>query len=416
MAIAHRQGMRLAVLFVDLDRFKQVNDLLGHAIGDALLKSVTARLLGAVRGSDTVSRHGGDEFVVLVFHIQQSADAALVAEKIIDALAAPHEIAGHVLHITASIGISIYPDDGAEAEALISAADAAMYSAKANGPNTSEFFTASMNARRIARRSLEGGLRSAIRDGQFILHYQPKFAIDTLRLTGAEALIRWQHPTQGLLAPGAFIAVAEECGLIGAIGRWALREACRQACAWWSEGLSPTRMALNVSAVEFRAKDFLENVKAVLHETGLAASWLELEVTESVLMGDTASTRDALFALRNLGVHLAIDDFGTGYSSLSYLSRFPINCLKIDQSFVHGMMTEAHDAAIITAVIAMGRSLNHTVLAEGVETAEQLAVLQRLSCAQGQGFYYSRPIAPDQFADLLRREPAMADSGMSGVQ
>jgi EAL domain-containing protein (putative c-di-GMP-specific phosphodiesterase class I) len=251
-------------------------------------------------------------------------------------------------------------------------------------------------------------LRRAIREGQFVLHYQPKFALDTLRLTGAEALIRWQHPARGLVAPAEFIPVAEECGLIAPIGRWVLREACRQARAWSSDGLSPCRIAINVSAIEFRAKDFLENVKAVLDETGLAASCLELEVTESVLMGDTDGTRGALFALRNLGVYLAIDDFGTGYSSLSYLSRFPINCLKIDRSFVHGMMTEAHDASIITAVIAMGRSLNQTVLAEGVETVEQLAMLKRLSCAQGQGFYYSRPIPPEQFADLLRREPTAA--------
>jgi diguanylate cyclase (GGDEF)-like protein len=392
-----------------------VNDLLGHATGDALLRSVTARLQAAVRASDTVSRHGGDEFVVLVFQIQQSADAGLVADKLIAALAAPHEIGGHVLHVTASVGISVYPDDGEEAEALISAADAAMYAAKTNGrPNTSEFFTASMNARRLARRSLEADLRAAIREGQFVLHYQPKFALDTLRLTGAEALIRWQHPSRGLVAPAEFIAVAEECGLIAPLGRWVLREACRQACTWGSEGLSQTRMAINVSAVEFRAKDFLENVKAVLDETGLPASCLELEVTESVLMGDTEWTRDTLFAVRNLGVHLAIDDFGTGYSSLSYLSRFPITCLKIDRSFVHGMMTEAHDISIITAVIAMGRSLDQTVLAEGVETAEQLAMLQRLSCAQGQGFYYSRPVPPDQFADLLRREPAPANVGTSG--
>jgi diguanylate cyclase (GGDEF)-like protein/PAS domain S-box-containing protein len=409
MTSAHRQRGRLAVLFVDLDRFKQVNDLLGHAIGDALLQSVTARLLEAVRASDTVSRHGGDEFVVLVSQIRHPADAGLVADKIMAGLAAPHEIAGHLLEVTASVGISVYPDDGEEAEALISAADAAMYSAKASGRHsTSEFFTASMNARRIARRSLEGGLRRAIREGQFVLHYQPKFALDTLRLTGAEALIRWQHPARGLVAPAEFIPVAEECGLIAPIGRWVLREACRQARAWSSDGLSPCRIAINVSAIEFRAKDFLENVKAVLDETGLAASCLELEVTESVLMGDTDGTRGALFALRNLGVYLAIDDFGTGYSSLSYLSRFPINCLKIDRSFVHGMMTEAHDASIITAVIAMGRSLNQTVLAEGVETVEQLAMLKRLSCAQGQGFYYSRPIPPEQFADLLRREPTAA--------
>jgi diguanylate cyclase (GGDEF)-like protein/PAS domain S-box-containing protein len=406
IAMAHRQGTQLAVMFVDLDLFKQVNDSLGHAVGDMLLQSVTARLLACVRESDTVSRFGGDEFVVLLPRIV-AGSAEVVADKLLRALAAPHEISGHVLHITASVGISLYPDDALDAAALIGAADNALYHAKQTGRNSFQFFTSQMNARRVARRSLEGGLRDALSAQQFVLHYQPKFTLAARHMTGVEALIRWQHPTAGLMAPGAFIAVAEECGLIVSIGRWVLRESCRQARAWQDAGLPSTRVAINVSALEFRASGFVENVTAVLRETGLDASLLEVEVTESVLMGDTASARTALFALKSLGVRLAIDDFGTGYSSLSYLSRFPIDSLKIDRSFVHGMETAAHDVTIIAAVIAMGRSLKHCVVAEGVETAEQLTMLQALACDEGQGYHLSRPMDGAQLTTRLREGPPL---------
>jgi diguanylate cyclase (GGDEF)-like protein/PAS domain S-box-containing protein len=402
IAIAHRQGTQLAVLFVDLDHFKQINDSLGHAVGDMLLQSVTARLLACVRDSDTVSRHGGDEFVVLLSHVEDGS-VGVVADRVLLALAAPHDISEHVLHITASVGISLYPDDGQDAAALIGAADAALYHAKQSGRHSSQFFTSQTNARRVARRSLEGGLREALSAQEFVLHYQPKFTLAAPRMTGVEALIRWQHPSAGLIAPGAFITVAEECGLIVSIGRWVLQESCRQTRAWHDAGLPAPRVAINVSALEFRARGFVDNVTAVLRETGVDASLLEIEVTESVLMGDTASTRTALFALKNLGVRLAIDDFGTGYSSLSYLSRFPIDSLKIDRSFVHGMVTAAHDTTIIAAVIAMGRSLKHCVVAEGVETAEQLAMLQALSCDEGQGYYLSRPMDAAQLTTRLRQ-------------
>ena len=415
IALAHRRGTQVAVLFVDLDRFKQINDSLGHAVGDALLQSVTARLLRCVRASDTVGRHGGDEFLVLLSDLHVGDNVEIVAAKIISALAVPYEIAEHLLHITASVGISLYPDDARDTAGMIEAADAALYHAKESGRNSSQFFTSEMNARRIARRSLEGSLRAALTREEFVLHYQPKFTLATPRMTGVEALIRWRHPTMGLMAPSTFIAVAEECGLIVAMGRWVLREACRQARAWQDSGLAAPRVAVNVSALEFRASNFLENVKSVLRDTGLDSSLLELEVTESVLMGDTSSTRAALFGLRNLGVRLAIDDFGTGYSSLSYLSRFPIDSLKIDRSFVEGMTTASHDATIITAVIAMGRSLKHCVVAEGVETAEQLAMLQAMSCEEGQGYYLSRPMDASQLATRLRCGPPLGALDVVGA-
>jgi diguanylate cyclase (GGDEF)-like protein len=403
---ARRQGTRLAVLFVDLDRFKDINDSLGHAVGDALLQSVTARLLGCVRESDTVSRRGGDEFVLLLRDLERSSPAGLVAEKIIAALSEPHEVADQVLHATASIGIGVYPDDALDAEALIGAADAAMYHAKESGRGNYQFFTAEMNLRSVMRRSLEGNLRKALRDGEFVLYYQPKVNLTTAGIAGMEALLRWQHPMRGLLPPAEFVSIAEECGLIQPIGRWVLREACRQARAWQAEGLPARAVAVNVSALEFRAKGFLDHVALVLRETGLRPEYLELELTESVLMAHAEATTRVLHALKDLGVRLAIDDFGTGFSSLSYLSRFPIDTLKIDRSFVRGMTIGGHDATIIHAIIGMGRSLKQCVVAEGVETEEQVAWLLSHQCGEAQGFYFSRPVAAPDFASLLRREAA----------
>jgi diguanylate cyclase (GGDEF)-like protein/PAS domain S-box-containing protein len=404
VAAARRTHTRLAILFIDLDRFKHINDSLGHARGDAVLQSVAARLLACVRASDTVGRRGGDEFVVILTDLERPENAASSAEKILVALSQPHEIAGHVLHVTASVGISIYPDDAGDADALISAADAAMYHAKQTEHSSWQFFTTQMNTRWVARRSLEQSLRDAVRRHEFILHYQPKVNLDTLAMTGVEALVRWQHPTFGLLAPGEFIGVAEESGLILPIGRWVLREACRQTRDWEAAGLRPHPISVNVSAVEFRAKGFLAHVASVLRDTALDPQCLELEVTESALMTRAESTTGVLHALKDLGVQLAIDDFGTGYSSLSYLSRFPIDTLKIDRSFVHGIGRTEHDATIISAVIGIGRSLQQRVVAEGVETKEQLALLRAYQCGEGQGYYFSRPVAAAQFADLLRRE------------
>jgi diguanylate cyclase (GGDEF)-like protein/PAS domain S-box-containing protein len=403
IAWARRYGTRVVVLFVDLDRFKQINDSFGHAMGDALLRSVTSRLLTCVRATDTVSRHGGDEFIV-VSQLERAEDAAVVADKIIRAVGAPHDIAEHALHVTASVGISIYPDDADQAAGLIGAADAAMYHAKDSGSNNCQFFTPQMNTRRLARAAMEASLREALARQEFVLHYQPKIDLKTLRMTGIEALIRWQHPTRGLVAPGEFVSVAEECGLILPIGRWVLREACRQARAWQNDGLPSVPIAVNVSAVEFRSRTFLEHLSRVLDETGLPAGCLELEVTESVLMSEAQSTTAALYALKDLGVQLAIDDFGTGYSSLGYLSRFPIDTLKIDQSFLRRATPSAPEISIIDAVIGMGRSLKLRVIAEGVETAEQLSLLQRLSCGEGQGYYFSRPVAAEQLAFLLWQE------------
>jgi diguanylate cyclase (GGDEF)-like protein/PAS domain S-box-containing protein len=411
VALSRRHATRFALLFVDLDRFKQVNDSLGHTIGDALLQSVTSRLLACVRGSDTVSRHGGDEFVVLLPQLPRGKDAARPADKILEALAAPHRIEEHTLHLTASIGISVYPGDGEDVTALIGAADAAMYHAKESGRNKRRFFTPEMNVRRVIRRTREADLREALGRGEFRLHYQPKVDLATSRITGVEALLRWHHPERGPVAPGDFIAIAEECGLILPIGQWVLREACGQARAWQTADLAPTRMAVNVSAIEFRAPGFLHGVEAVLRETGLDPEWLEFEITESVLMADVQSTAHVLRALKDRGVSLAIDDFGTGYSSLSYLTKFPIDTLKIDRSFMHTMTATRDDAPIVEAIIGMARSLKLCVIAEGIETAEQLTLLQALSCREGQGFYFGRPVGADQFARLLRPEPPAETGG-----
>jgi diguanylate cyclase (GGDEF)-like protein/PAS domain S-box-containing protein len=408
VVLARREQTRVAVLFVDLDRFKYINDSLGHATGDALLQSVAGRLRRSVRASDTVSRHGGDEFVVLLAPVQRAEQAGVITEKIITALAAPHDLSGQLVSVTASVGISVHPDDGEEPEALIRAADMAMYHAKERGRGNGQFFTADMNEKQVARQSLEASLRLALQHQELALHYQPKVDLATSRMTGVEALIRWRHPTRGLVSPSEFIPAAEECGLIQPLGQWALREACSQARAWHDAGLRSMPMAVNVSMIEFGARGFLDHVTRVLEETGLDPDCLELEVTESVLMADTKSTTTALYALKDLGIRLAIDDFGTGYSSLSYLSRFPIASLKIDQSFLRGMAPGGQDASIVHAVIGMGSALKLRVIAEGVENQEQLAWLRCTSCDEGQGYYFSRPVAAEAFADLLRHDGPLA--------
>ncbi|GCB02317.1 diguanylate cyclase/phosphodiesterase (GGDEF & EAL domains) with PAS/PAC sensor(s) [Sulfuriferula multivorans] len=400
--LARRQGRQLAVMFMDLDQFKHINDSLGHAVGDQLLQSVAQRLVGCVRHSDTVSRQGGDEFVLLLPYIEHAEDAALSAQKMLAALALPHSIDRHDLHIGVSIGISIYPDDGQDAETLIKNADTAMYHAKENGRNNYKFFEQDMNARAVQRQSIEACLRRALERQEFVLHYQPKINLHSGAIVGVEALIRWQHPQHGLLPPAQFVPIAEDCGLILPIGRWVLREACLQARAWQDAGLQPITVAVNTSAIEFRAKDFLENVRATLADTGLEPRYLELELTESVLMRDAASTDSMLHALAGLGVKLAIDDFGTGYSSLSYLKQFPIDTLKIDQSFVNQITSNPDDATIVSAVIGMGKSLRQSVIAEGVETAEQYAFLLGQQCDEGQGYYFGHPVAAEALATLLQ--------------
>ena len=402
IALARRHGKHHAVLFLDLDGFKHINDSLGHPIGDELLQSVAQRLLACLRDSDTVSRQGGDEFVILLAEIEHAQDAALSAEKMLLALAAPHHVAGRELHITGSIGISVYPDDGLDAETLIRCADTAMYHAKDRGRNNFQFFTKEMNVRAVERQFLEGSLRRALERREFVLHFQPKINLETGAITGVEALLRWRHPERGLIAPALFVPIAEDCGLIVPIGRWVLHEACRQAQAWIDAGLPPLTIAVNISAVEMQSKDFVEGVRATLGQTRLNPRYLELELTESVLMQDAGSTAPVLIALKAIGVRLAIDDFGTGYSSLSYLQQFPIDTLKIDQSFVREITAGSRDDSIVSAIISMGHSLKQKVVAEGIETGAQLAFLQRQHCGEGQGYHFSRPLSAAQFATLVQ--------------
>ncbi|MBC7455131.1 MAG: EAL domain-containing protein [Massilia sp.] len=406
--LAHRQRRQLAVLFLDLDRFKHINDSLGHAIGDQLLQKVAQTLLTCVRHSDTVSRPGGDEFVLLLTFIEHAEDAAVAAQKILTSLALPVQIDGNDLHVTVSIGISIYPDDGADTEALMKGADTAMYHAKENGRNNYAFFKQEMNARAVQRQGIEARLRRALQRQEFVLHYQPKVNLESGQLVGVEALIRWQHPEQGLLLPLQFIPIAEECGLIVPIGRWVLREACRQAQAWQEAGLPKINIAVNTSAIEFRDKDFVEQIRATLAHTGLEARYLEIELTESVLMRDAESAYLVLHDLAALGIKLALDDFGTGYSSLSYLRQFPIDTLKIDQSFVHQLSSKPDDATIVSAVISLGQNLQKRVIAEGVETRAQYEFLLARHCDEGQGYYFGAPVPPDDLLVRWRADPGRA--------
>jgi diguanylate cyclase (GGDEF)-like protein/PAS domain S-box-containing protein len=416
IALAPRHQKKVAVLFLDLDGFKHINDSLGHPTGDRVLQSVAKRLVDCVRGSDTVSRQGGDEFVVLLSAVERAEDAALTAKRMLQAVAEPHSVDDHDLHVTTSMGVSVYPDDGPDAETLIKNADTAMYQAKEHGRQGFRFFTPAMNVRAVERQSIEESLRRALERQEFALHYQPKMNLITGKITGAEALIRWTHPVRGAVSPAQFIPVAEDCGLIVPIGNWVLREACKQAQAWVLAGLPSMTMAVNISAMEFRNENFLDGVFAILDETGLDPQALELELTESVLMKHAESTEVILKTLRTRGVQLAVDDFGTGYSSLSYLRKFPIGALKIDQSFVR-QITTAPDEPIVTAVISMGRSLNLRVVAEGVETQEELAFLQAHECDEAQGYYFSWPVVPEEFAGLCRTGiPSMAPAAYASFR
>ena len=401
IAVASRHHQALAVLFVDVDRFKHVNDSLGHVIGDKLLQSIAQRLVAGVRGTDTVSRQGGDEFVILLSAVAHAADAALSAQKILSVAQMPYRVDEHDLQITLSVGISIYPDDGADAEALVKNADIAMLNAKDNGRNNYQFFRTAMNERALERQSIEGSLRHALDRSEFVLHYQPKLDLVTETLTGAEALIRWRRPQYGHVLPKDFIPIAEQCGYIVPIGRWVLREACRQRRSWNDSHLTPVPVAVNISAVELRSSHFVDHVRAILKETGLEPKYLEFELTETSFMQDPQSTIAVLRALKDIGIRLTLDDFGTGYSSLSYLKRFPIDALKIDKSFVNGLCTDSNDLKLVSAVIHLGRSFHLRVIAEGIETREQFLALQAQRCAEGQGYYFEKPIAADEFAKLL---------------
>lgn len=401
ISLAERQSKQLAVLFVDLDQFKRINDSLGHSVGDRLLRSVARRLLACVRRTDTVSRLGGDEFLILLSQIEHSEDAAITARKILRAVAAPHVIDSKSLDVNVSIGGSTYPADAQNAETLVSYADVAMYEAKQQGGNSYQFFRTDMRARMATRVALERDLRCALGRNEFTLHYQPKVNFQTGQCTGMEAVLRWQHPERGLLSAATFVPIAEECGLIAAIGQWVLLEACRQARAWSDLGLKVVPVAVNVSAVEFRVRDFLSGIRAVLIATGLDPQDLELELTEGVLMQDAESAVVTLLALKAMGVKLAVDDFGTGFSSFTYLRRFPVDTLKVDKSFVHEITEDSDGTTIVNAMINIGKSLKQRVVAEGVETRSQLDFLQRHGCDEGQGCYFSHPVTAEQVEKMF---------------
>jgi diguanylate cyclase (GGDEF)-like protein/PAS domain S-box-containing protein len=403
IALAQRDHGSIGVLFLDMDGFKHINDSLGHPTGDKLLQVVASRMLECIREPDTVSRQGGDEFIVLLQNVKRPEDAAIVAKRLLKTLAEPFSIDRHNLHITACIGLSVYPDDGLDAETLIKNADTAMYQAKENGRHNYRFFMPEMNVRAVERQSIEEDLQCALERKEFTLHYQPKINLATGAITGAEALLRWTHPTRGSVSPAQFIPVAEDSGLILQIGAWVLREACTQAKAWADAGLPRTTIAVNVSAIQFRHEGFLDGLFETLSETGFNPGSLELEVTESVLMKHAERAASILQKLRKRGVRVALDDFGTGYSSLSYLRKFPLDAIKIDQSFMRQITESPDDTAIVSAIISMGQSLKLRVIAEGVETPEGVAFLQARQCEEAQGYYFSRPVPAEQFATLLKR-------------
>ena len=404
LASARRQGEKVALLFLDLDRFKDINDSLGHSVGDLLLQEVAQRLKKWAREQDTVARLSGDEFLIVLTRVKDISDAAVAAERLMDAMTPEFGVQGHSLGITCSLGISIFPEHGAEAETLIKNADAAMYCTKDCGRNNYRFFTEDMNARVMERLTLEKSLRLALEKKELFLVYQPQMDIRTGRTIGLETLLRWQHPELDLVPPDKFIRIAENSGLIIPIGEWVLRTACSQARQWQDEGLLAVPIAVNVSAVQFRQEGFRELIGKVLEETRLAPQYLELELTESLLLSNAHVTLSVLQELRAMGLKLAIDDFGTGYSSLSYLKQFPVSKLKIDRSFVREVAVNPDDAAITAAIIAMARSLSLKVIAEGVENEAQMSFLRLHHCDEIQGYYFSKPLAADKIADKLRAD------------
>ena len=410
IALAGRQGRQVAVIFVDVDNFKYVNDSLGHRAGDLLLKTVTERLGSCVRDVDTIARHGGDEFVVVLPDQSSEEQAGQIIQRILTAIAQPLVIDGQELSITCSLGASFYPQDGADGETLLKNADAAMYRAKELGRNTFQFYGKDINTRVSERLGMETSLRRAIERNELILRYQPQINLTTGRIFGAEALIRWRHPKLGTVPPERFIPLAEETGLIDAIGEWVLRTACAQNKAWQDARLPKIVVSVNLSARQFRQKGFAESISRVLRETGLPSRYLGLELTEGLVMHDTAAGVPILENLKKMGVNLSIDDFGTGYSSLSYLKRFPIDELKIDQSFVRDVMVDPNDATIAKAIIALALELNLKVTAEGVETEKHIAFLQQHRCDQAQGFYFSRPLPSHEFGALLEQSTLHATS------
>jgi diguanylate cyclase (GGDEF)-like protein len=405
---ARRYQRQLAVAFLDLDRFKQINDTLGHEAGDQLLKEVALRLKGCVRESDTVARLGGDEFVVLLAELGDGAYAATVAQKILSALARPFMLIGHEFRVTASIGVCVFPQDGEDEQTLTKHADIAMYQAKAEGKNNFQFYSESLNANSLERLTLESSLRHAVERNEFRLYYQAKRDIASGRITGMEALLRWEHPDLGTVGPMRFLPLAEETGLIVPIGKWVLRAACLQHVAWRRQGLVPVSIAVNLTPRQFFDEHLLDDVKTILTETGMEPRLLELEIAESLLTRNVETTLRILSGIKALGVRVAIDDFGTGYSSLATLQRFPLDTIKIDRSFVRDIHGNERDAALADAVIAMGKSLSMTVVAQGVETREQAEFLRTHACDELQGFYFKKPLPAAEFTRLLMDQSADA--------
>jgi diguanylate cyclase (GGDEF)-like protein/PAS domain S-box-containing protein len=402
LAGARRHKHKVALLFLDLDRFKDINDSLGHSVGDLLLQEVAKRLKTWGREQDTVARLSGDEFLITLTHIKDVPDAAVAAERLMDAMTAGFVVQGHSLNVSCSVGISIFPEHGADCKTLMKNADAAMYGAKDSGRNNFRFFAEDMNAQAVERLALENSLRLALDNEELFLVYQPQLDIVSGRIIGLEALLRWQHPKLGLVPPDRFIRIAENSGLIVPIGEWVLRTACRQARKWQDEGLPAASVAVNVSAVQFRQAGFCEFIRRVLHEAGLAPQYLELELTEGLLLANADVTLSVLKELKSMGVTLAIDDFGTGYSSFNYLRQFRVSKLKIDRSFIRDIAVNPDDAAITTAIISMAKSLNLKVIAEGVEDEAQMTFLRAHQCDEIQGYYFSKPLTVDKVADKLR--------------
>jgi diguanylate cyclase (GGDEF)-like protein/PAS domain S-box-containing protein len=401
LALAQRREKAVAVLFLDLDHFKVINDSLGHSIGDALLQQVAARLRKVVRDGDTVARVGGDEFTIVLQELTTPQDAAIVAQKVLGTIAAPIDISGHRLYATASIGITVFPEDGEDAETLLKNADAAMYRAKSEGRNTYQMSTRELSRATRDRMSVESGLHLALEAGEFTLLYQPQIDVETMDVVGMEALIRWRHPERGVILPEEFIKVAEERGLILPIGDWVLRQACLDVRRFHERGMPHFRVAVNLSARQFRDPSLASSVESALRDSGIPAQTLELEITESMAMENVKLTMATLEQFRRSGVAIAIDDFGTGHSSLSYLKRFPIDALKIDRSFVSDLPDKFEDAAIVSSVIQLANGLGMRVVAEGVETSEQLEFLREAGCREVQGFYFSYPAAIEELLSLV---------------
>jgi diguanylate cyclase (GGDEF)-like protein len=399
---ARRYQRRFAVLFIDLDRFKIINDSLGHEAGDTLLVEIATRLRQGLRSSDIVARLGGDEFVVILEETGDNHGVEHIARNLLSVLSQPLELSGHECHTTASIGIAMYPDDGTDVHTLTKNADMAMYLAKEDGKNDFRFFTKEVKMQSIDRLILETSLRHALERNQFSLQYQPKVDLATRQITGVEALLRWAHPERGMLSPGLFIPLAEETGLIVPIGRWVLKEACAQNMAWQRRGLRPVSMAVNLSPRQFVDENLLNDIDEALAASGMSPVLLQLEVTESMVMRNVSRAIKILDAIQSRGIRLAIDDFGTGYSSMSLMKQFPIDTIKIDRSFVRNLPDDCEDQAIAQAIISMGKALGMTIVAEGVETAEQQAFLRDHACDEIQGFLFSKPVLPEQLADLLR--------------